>query len=114
MAGEVTVTLYAPFRELVGGRQVRLPAAAPLRAGELLRLLGERYPKLAPYVSATGEGGAAVMVIVNERMAGLEDAIHPGDEVSLCAQICGGCRRAPGEPGARGRRGPTAKGGRHA
>ena len=76
MQTEVTVTLYAPFRDLVGCRQVRLPAALPLPAGALLRLLGERFPKLAPYVSATGEGGAAVMLIVNDRMAGPEDLIR--------------------------------------
>jgi molybdopterin converting factor small subunit len=110
---EITVTLYAPFRDLVGDRQVRLPVAPPVRAGALLRLLGERFPALAPYVSATGEGGAAVMLIVNDRMAGPDDSIQPGDEVFLCAQICGGCSRAPGEPGDRRGRHP-AGGGRHA
>ena len=95
---EITVTLYAPFRDLVGCRQVSLPAAPLVPAGALLRLLGERYPTLAPYLSATGEGGAAVMLIVNDRMAGPEDLIQPGDEVFLCAQICGGCRRVIGKP----------------
>ena len=114
MPGEITVTLYSPFRELVGCRQVSLPAVPPVAAGTLLRLLGERFPKLAPYVSGTGEAGAAVMLIVNDRMAGPEDVIQAGDEVFLCAQICGGCRRAVGRPGGRGRRCHIAGGGRHA
>jgi molybdopterin converting factor small subunit len=111
MGGEVTVTLYAPFRDLVGCRQVSLPVALPLPAGALLRLLGERFPTLAPYVSATGEGGAAVMLIVNDRMAGPEDLIQPGDVVFLCAQICGGCRRARGKPHDQEWRMRTARGG---
>ena len=114
MQGEVTVTLYAPFRDLVGCRQVSLSAALPVPAGGLLRLLGERFPKLAPYVSVMGEGGAAVMLIVNDRMAGPEDLIQLGDEVFLCAQICGGCRRALDRPGDRGWRMHTAGGGWHA
>jgi len=114
MQGEITVTLYSPFRDLVGCRQVSLSAALPLQAGALLRLLGERFPKLAPYVSPTGEGGAAVMLIVNDRMAGPEDLIQPGDEVFLCAQICGGCRRAMGKPGDQEWRMHAARGGWHA
>jgi molybdopterin converting factor small subunit len=114
MGHEITVTLYAPFRDLVGCRQVSLPAELPLPAGALLRLLGERFPTLAPYLSATGEGGAAVMLIVNDRMAGPEDLIQPRDEVFLCAQICGGCRRASGKPGEQEWRMRTAGGGWHA
>ena len=114
MGAEVTVTLYAPFRDLVGCRQVSLPASPPLLAGALLRLLGERFPKLAPYVSPTGEGGAAVMLIVNDRMARPEDMIQPGDEVFLCAQICGGCHRAMGKPGDQEWRKHAAGGGWHA
>ena len=98
MQKEITVTLYAPFRDLVGDRQVRLPVTPPVRAGVLLRMLGERFPALAPYISATDEGGAAVMLIVNDRMVGFEDLIQSGDEVFLCVQICGGCFRVIGKP----------------
>jgi molybdopterin converting factor small subunit len=89
MDNQVTVTLYSPFSDIVGCRQVTLSVVQPMSVADTVRLLGDRYPGLKPYVEG-GPHGGAFLLVVNGRLTSPDDAVHAGDEILLCAQISGG------------------------
>lgn len=90
MEPNLIVKLYAPFSDLAGARQVGLSLAEPTTARELIHLLGQRYPRLAPHLAEDRPNDEAVLLVVNGRLAEPGDAVRPGDEVFLCPQISGG------------------------
>ncbi|MHB1417534.1 MAG: MoaD/ThiS family protein [Chloroflexota bacterium] len=87
---EITVKLFAPFSDAVGARQVTLRIPGAVTTPELLRLLGEQYPPLAPYLAEDRPHDEAILLIVNGHMTSSEDEVRPGDNVFLCPQISGG------------------------
>jgi molybdopterin converting factor small subunit len=90
MGDQITVKLYSPFSDIAGCRQVTLSVTHPMSAADTLRLLGDRYPALKPYVAEGGQQGGAFLLVVNGRLTSLDDVVHSGDEIFLCAQVSGG------------------------
>ncbi len=90
MDGQVTVTLHSPFRDIAGCRQITLTVTDPVSVADALRLLADRCPGLRPYLTQGGQQGGAFLLVVNGRLTRPEDAVRPGDEIFLCAQVSGG------------------------
>ncbi|MHB1134874.1 MAG: MoaD/ThiS family protein [Chloroflexota bacterium] len=84
------VTLYAPFSDFAGAREVALSLADAVPAGEVLRMLAAAYPKLGPHLAEERPSDEAVLLLVNGRLAQASDLVHAGDEVILLPQITGG------------------------
>jgi len=90
MDGQVTVLLYSPLRDVVGRRQLVVPATQGVILEEFLRRLAESYPALTPYLAEGERHAGSILPVLNGQFARAGDLIRPGDELLLCAQISGG------------------------
>ena len=83
MAPSVRMLAFAGARDVLGAAELDWPLASPCTAGELLSLVCERYPALAPY-------RASIRVAVNGTYAAAGDPVASGDEVALITPVAGG------------------------
>jgi molybdopterin converting factor small subunit len=90
MQQDITVHLYSPFSDVAGCKQITLPATSPETAAGLLTRVGERYPKLKPYLAEGGEQGGHFLLVINGQLARTDEPVKAGDSVFLCAQVSGG------------------------
>ena len=83
MSGSVTVLFFAAARERAGGARevLEVPEGALVR--DVLRLLTERHPALAPLLSH-------LRVAVDQEFVGLEAPVRMGAEVALIPPVAGG------------------------
>jgi len=83
MSGSVTVLFFAAARERAGGARevLEVPEGALVR--DVLRLLTERHPALAPLL-------AHLRVAVDQEFVGLEAPVRMGAEVALIPPVAGG------------------------
>jgi molybdopterin synthase catalytic subunit len=83
MSGSVTVLFFAAARERAGGARevLEVPEGALVR--DVLRLLTERHPALAPLLSH-------LRVAVDQEFVGLEAPVRVGAEVALIPPVAGG------------------------
>jgi len=78
----LTVLLFARYAELLGAAELRLPMPVPATvAGLVLHLRG---------VQGGAELPERLLVAVNARQVGLDQALQPGDEVALLPPMAGG------------------------
>jgi molybdopterin converting factor subunit 1 len=80
---QVTVKFFAAPRETVGTDEVDLEIPTDSTISTLLTLLRERYPALAPYLSA-------LSVAVNRRYVARQTELQADDEVALLPPVAGG------------------------
>lgn len=78
----VTVLLFAGVRDLVGARELTLPASVGT-AGGALEALCARCPALRAYVPS-------LRVAVNGDYAALDAPVRAGDEVAVIPPVAGG------------------------
>ncbi len=83
MAASVRVLAFAGAREVLGCSELEFELAAPLTARALLARIVERFPRLAPYASS-------LRLAVNDRYAGWDEEVRPGDEVAILPPVAGG------------------------
>jgi molybdopterin converting factor small subunit len=80
---EVTVKLFGPLREIVGGDEVTLPMPVPCTGDSVFQILEGRYPGLQPWRSS-------VRLAVNLQYVEFHREIHAEDEVSFIPPVSGG------------------------
>lgn len=90
MEGHITVRLYSPFSDVAGCRRLTLAATVPVSAAGFLGRLADACPALKPYLAEGGDQGGHFLLVVNGRLARMEDPVGPGDTIDLCAQVSGG------------------------
>ena len=78
---EVTVRLFATYREAVGGAEMRWEIAEGATVGDLWRALQEAYPKMPQVKPAAA---------INAEYAKLDEALQAGDEVAFLPPVSGG------------------------
>ena len=93
-AVNVTIRLFALYRERLGQSQLRLALPAEATVASLLAEVTRRYPQVAPLVEHT-------MVAVNQEYAEGDQRLHDGDEVALIPPVSGG-QGAPAHPQGKG------------
>jgi molybdopterin converting factor small subunit len=80
---EFTVRLFGPSADAAGAPSVTVTIEGEVTCGLLRRMLGQRYPSLAPMV----KGGR---LAVNHAFAGDAQRVRPSDEIALIAMVGGG------------------------
>ena len=80
---ELTVRLFALYRERAGTKEFSLEIPGGSTVAELTDAVRERFPMLAP-------PGVKIVVAVNADYAEPEDVLHSGDEVCLIPPVSGG------------------------
>lgn len=87
MMPTVEIRYFAAARELCGTdhESLALPAATT-RARDVLALLAERHPRLAPVV-------ARMRLAVNGAIVHDDDPVRPGDELAVLPPVAGGAPR---------------------
>ena len=80
---ELTVQLFALYRERAGVRRFALALPDGATVADLTAAVRERYPGLAP-------PEVSIVVAVNTDYAEPETVLHPGDEVCLIPPVSGG------------------------
>jgi len=79
------VVYFAAARELAGCDSEELQADSTLTEAAFRALLGQRKPRLAPYLTR-------MRLAVNGEFAGPDAVIAPGDEVTVLPPVAGGSR----------------------
>lgn len=82
----ITVLYFARFREKLGSEREALALPAPATVQGLLDLLVARGGAWAEQLG----GERAVLVAVNQQMAGRDGALADGDEVAVFPPVTGG------------------------
>ncbi|NMO20966.1 molybdopterin converting factor subunit 1 [Pyxidicoccus fallax] len=82
----ITVLFFAAARERAGGARQTLEVPEDARVSDVLRLLSERHPALAPLLPH-------LRVAVDQEFVGPEAPVRAGAEVALIPPVAGG---APG------------------
>jgi molybdopterin converting factor small subunit len=85
MAAEVRIRLFATARELAGRPSLRwsVPEAG-VPAGELVKALGDRFPRLVPTLRTS-------RFLRNDRyLRDLREVVRPGDEFAVHPPYGGG------------------------
>ncbi len=80
---ELTVRLYALYRERAGTRNFSLELPEGSTVSDLTDAVRLRYPRLAP-------PEVKIVVAVNADYAEPEDLLGPGDDVCLIPPVSGG------------------------
>jgi molybdopterin converting factor subunit 1 len=80
---QVSVRVFASFRETVGSSAVTLEVGDRPTVRELLQALRERYPRLDPALNNA-------MVAVNLEYVGPDFELRDGDEVGIIPPVSGG------------------------
>ena len=80
---ELTVRLFALYRERAGVREFSLELPGGATVADLTDAVRVRYPRLAP-------PDVKIVVAVNADYAELEDVLKPGDDVCLIPPVSGG------------------------
>ena len=80
---ELTVRLYALYRERAGVREFTLEMPSGATVTDLTDAVRLRYPRLAP-------PDVKIVVAVNADYAEPEDVLHAGDDVCLIPPVSGG------------------------
>lgn len=88
---QITVRLFASIAELFGTRELQLEVAEGTTAGDVLRELIRREPKIEPLASA-------VRLAVNHSYVSKEMQLKEGDEIALIPPVSGGAHGPLGEP----------------
>ena len=81
---QVTVRLFAAYREMLGQPRIDLEVPDSTTAGGVLALLVERYPDLQAPAEAT-------KFAVNQEYVEPATPLRPGDEIVLLPPVSGGC-----------------------
>jgi molybdopterin converting factor small subunit len=86
------ITVYPPYRALVGQGTIEMDLAPGTTLRELLTLLGERYPAMRQFASApTSEFlWGQLIVHANNEIVRLDDPIDPAAHLDLLPPIAGG------------------------
>ncbi len=74
---------FAGARDLLGTGEIELALALPCTTRELLEIVIDRYPALAPY-------RASLRVARNGQYATASEEVVAGDEVALIPPVAGG------------------------
>lgn len=82
----VNVLYFARLREVFGLSMESVPLGQMTTVGELINLLGKRGD---PWSTELGSG-KPYRVAVNQEMAGMDQALHAGDEVAIFPPVTGG------------------------
>ncbi len=92
---KVRVRLFAAVREIVGSGEVALDLPEGFTAGQLVRRVGETYPRLQGLAPS-------LLLAVNREYCGPDRPLRDGDEVALIPPVSGGAGpgRVGGGPGA--------------
>ena len=80
---ELTVRLFALYRERAGKKEFSLEIPGGSTVAQLTDAVRERFPMLAP-------PGVKIVVAVNADYAEPEDVLEPGDDVCLIPPVSGG------------------------
>ena len=80
---ELTVRLFALYRERAGVREFPLELPSGATVADLTDAVRARYPRLAP-------PDVKIVVAVNADYAEPEDVLNPGDGVCLIPPVSGG------------------------
>ena len=80
---QLTVRLYALYRERAGAREFSLELPNGATVSDLTDAVRLRYPRLAP-------PDVKIVVAVNADYADPGDMLHPGDDVCLIPPVSGG------------------------
>ena len=80
---QLTVRLFALYRERAGTRQFALELPAGATVADLTDVVRLRYPRLAP-------PEVKIVVAVNADYAEPEVVLEPGDDVCLIPPVSGG------------------------
>ncbi len=78
---EVTVRLFATYREAVGSAELRWEIDAGASVGDLWRELQDAYPNMPQVRPAAA---------INAEYAKLDEALQAGDEVAFLPPVSGG------------------------
>ncbi|MBD1389596.1 MoaD/ThiS family protein [Neiella sp. HB171785] len=81
----LSILVFASLREQLGRGQISLAIDLPCDVATLKQGLAKQYP-----VIATAERNGALLVAVNQQMAGDEAMVAVGDEVALFPPVTGG------------------------
>ena len=80
---ELSVRFFALYRERAGCSLASVEAPEGATVAQLVGLVRERYPRLAP-------PDVTIVVAVNEEYAEPDALLHPGDEICLIPPVSGG------------------------
>ena len=80
---ELTVRLFALYRERAGTRNFSLDLPSGATVAELTEAVRQRFPRLAP-------PDVNIVVAVNADYAEPDDVLQPGDDVCLIPPVSGG------------------------
>ena len=80
---ELTVRLFALYRERAGTRNFSLELPSGATVAELTEAVRQRFPRLAP-------PDVNIVVAVNADYAEPDDVLQPGDDVCLIPPVSGG------------------------
>ena len=80
---ELAVRFFALYRERAGCSLAPVEAPNGATVAQLVGLLRQRYPRLAP-------PEVSIVVAVNEEYAEPDTVLHPGDEICLIPPVSGG------------------------
>lgn len=83
MSGRITVLFFAAARERAGGAREVLEVPEGTLVRDVLRLVAERHPALAPLLPH-------LRVAVDQEFVGLEAPVRAGAEVALIPPVAGG------------------------
>lgn len=84
-AVKVRVRLFSIYRERAGRAETELDLPAGSRVADVVRVLGERFPRL----TRSGER-ESVLYSLNREYANLAEPLHDGDEVAVFPPVSGG------------------------
>ena len=79
---KITVLFFGVARELVGERQLALELPAASKAGDLRRLLAERFPGL--------DNDLAYALAINEKFSGDDRQLQEDDVAAILPPVSGG------------------------
>jgi len=90
VAGEITVWIPVPLRDLTGGQEVVVVTGSTIR--QVLEALDRQYPGIEGRLSDGAALRPGVAVAVNTQVAtlGLIQPVPPGSEVHFLPAISGG------------------------
>jgi len=88
----VKVRFSYPYRKLVGKDEVELEVNGSTKVRELLRMVAERHPGFKEYADKGSDEQMSthMVILLQDRVLRLEDAVEPGMTIQLMAPIAGG------------------------
>ena len=86
------ITVYPPYRNVVGQDVIDVPTDEPISARDLLLRLGKQFPQFVTLANAKDDEflWGQLTIHVNEELAGLATLLHPDDRIDLLPPIAGG------------------------